>query len=147
MELDDLRSFIGWAEAGGISAAARVLDQPKSSVSRSISRLEGVLGVVLFERAARLFRLTDAGTAFLPHAKRVLLEADEAASAIGRFGAEPRGLVRVKATYSITEKLISPMLSEFLEKYPAIKVALNVENRRTDMLAEEADLVINVSSG
>lgn len=146
IELDDLRFFVRTAELGGVSVAARALDAPKSSVSRSLSRLEARLGAALFERSARDLKLTEAGEVFLPRARRVLAEVDEAEGAVAGLRGAPRGLLQVRATYSIAQELIAPMLPTFWRKYPEIKVALNVVNRRTDRLDDAADLVVRVGT-
>ena len=144
LELDDLHAFVRIAETGGVSAAARALDLPKSSVSRSLSRLETMLGTSLFERSARDLRLTESGEAFLPHARRVLADVDEAANALDNVLGTPRGLLRVKSTYSIAQELIAPMLPAFCSRYPKIRVALNAASRRDDTSGDEADLVIRL---
>ena len=91
IELDDLQCFLRVAEKGGVSAAARSLDAPKSSVSRSLSRLETNLGAALFDRCTGEVRLTEAGAALLPRARRVLADLDEAEDAVGSIAGEPRG--------------------------------------------------------
>ena len=57
MESVNLRAFIGIADEGGISAAARAIDAPESSVSHSLARLEESVGAVLIERHTRQLRL------------------------------------------------------------------------------------------
>ena len=77
MELEQLRHFIAAAEAGSFSAAARLLYISHSTVCRSVSALEEELGVRLFERTSRDFRLTRAGETLLPQARGLLDEADK----------------------------------------------------------------------
>ena len=77
MELEQLRHFIAAAEAGSFSAAARNLYISQSTVCRSVSALEEELGVRLFERSSRDFRLTEAGEALLPQAQGLLDAAEE----------------------------------------------------------------------
>ena len=72
MELEQLRHFIAAAEAGSFSAAARALYISHSTICRSVSALEEELGVRLFERSSRDFRLTEAGEALLPQAQSLL---------------------------------------------------------------------------
>jgi DNA-binding transcriptional LysR family regulator len=64
LDLADVRTFVQAVDAGGLSAAARLLAMPKSSISRALVRLEAALGVVLFERSSRGMRLSDAGDLF-----------------------------------------------------------------------------------
>lgn len=77
MELEQLRHFIAAAESGSFSAAARNLYISHSTVCRSVSALEEELGVRLFERSSRDFRLTQAGEALLPQAQGLLDAAEE----------------------------------------------------------------------
>ena len=77
MELEQLRHFLAAAEAGSFSSAARNLYISHSTVCRSVSALEEELGVRLFERSSRDFRLTEAGEALLPQAQGLLDVAEE----------------------------------------------------------------------
>ena len=144
MDFKDLRAFVRVADLKGISAAARSLKAPKSSVSRSLSRLEEDVSTVLVERSTRHLRLTDAGRLLYRHALRVLHDVEEAETALGLLSGVPRGTVRVGATYAVTQLLVAPMLPRFLAAYPEVRVVLDADNRRTDMLAEELDLMIRV---
>ena len=65
MNLNDLQTFALVAKHGTLTEAATVLDVPKSTVSRRITRLEDSLGVALFSRASRRIVLTQDGRAFL----------------------------------------------------------------------------------
>ena len=146
MELADLRAFARIADLGSVSAAGRSLTLPKSTVSRSLSRLEGVVGAVLVDRSSRHLRLTDAGALFRPHALRILADVDEAGTALDNFAGVPRGTLRVSAPFTFAVALVSPMLPAFLARYPEVRVVLVVENRIIDMPVEDADLVIRVGA-
>ena len=146
MELSDVRAFVHIAEYRGISAAARILRLPKSTISRSLSRLEKSFGSLLVERSTRHLRLTDTGVVFLPYANRIIADIDEAKAALDGFGGVPRGTLRINAPFTLAIGLISPMLPGFLEIYPEVSVVLDIENRIIDMPVEIADLVIRVGS-
>ena len=90
-------AFIRIAELRSISASARALGVPESSVSRSLVRLEDRLGIVLIERSTRNLRLTDAGRLFQMHALRILADVDEAEAAIGNLSDVPHGALRINA--------------------------------------------------
>lgn len=144
MELPEVRAFVRVAELKSVSAAARALGLPKSSVSRSLSRLEAALGSVLVERSTRHLRLTDAGLLFLPHARRILNDVDEAETALGSFKDVPRGELRVNAPQAFALGLLAPMLPGFLVRYPEVRLVLDVTDRQIDMPVEQADLVIRI---
>jgi DNA-binding transcriptional LysR family regulator len=61
MNWNDLRYFIALANGGSLSAAARRLKTEHTTVSRRVAALEADLGVRLFERNARHYRLTPEG--------------------------------------------------------------------------------------
>ena len=77
MELEQLRHFTAAAEAGSFSAAARSLYISHSTICRSVSALEEEIGVRLFERSSRDFRLTEDGEALLPQAQSLLDAAEK----------------------------------------------------------------------
>jgi len=78
MDIEDLRTFVEVADAGGVSPAARRLGVSKSIVSRRLFRLEAELGVQLLARTTRGAALTEAGVTFRDHAARVCAEIDVA---------------------------------------------------------------------
>ena len=121
------------------------MDAPKSCVSRSLARLETRIGAALFERSGRIFRLTDAGALLLPHARSIATAVDAAENVLSDLHGTPNGLLRVKATYSLAQAVIAPMLPNFWKRYPNVKVRLNDGNRRADLLADDADLVIGIA--
>ena len=74
MDLNRAASFVHVVESGGFTHAARALGVPPSSVSRSVAKLEGELGVTLLERTTRSIALTDAGRAFFERARDALAD-------------------------------------------------------------------------
>ncbi len=145
LDLLDIRAFARIADLKSISGAARALGAPKSSISRSLARLEIAVGSVLVERSTRHLRLTDAGTLFHQHALRILNDVDEAETALGSFSGAPRGTLRVNAPFTFAVGLLAPMLPAFLKRYPEVRVILDIENRLIAMPAEEADLVVRIA--
>jgi DNA-binding transcriptional LysR family regulator len=145
MELADIRAFARIADLGSVSAAARSLDLPKSTISRALARLEVAVGAMLVDRSTRHLRLSDARVLFRPYAMRILADVDEAGTALDSFAGVPRGTLRVSAPFTFVVAILSPMLPSFLACYPEVRVVLDVENRVIDMPLEEADVVIRVS--
>ncbi|MDI9690345.1 LysR family transcriptional regulator, partial [Burkholderia cenocepacia] len=69
VNLNDLYLFVQAVDAGSMSAAARRLDLPKSTVSKRVAELERTLGARLVHRTSRSFRLTPVGAEFFEHAR------------------------------------------------------------------------------
>lgn len=85
MELRHIRYFIAVAEEGNVTAAAeKRLHTAQPSLSRQLRDLEIEVGAPLFTRGARGVELTDAGRAFLVHARLSVSEAAEAVQAARR---------------------------------------------------------------
>ena len=144
MEISDLQVFVRIVECRSLSAAARIMRLPKSSVSRALSRLEAVVGAVLIDRSARPPRQTDAGATLHPHALRILADAEEAQAALNALGDAPRGVLKVNAGFTFAVGLLAPMLPNFLKCYPEVSVVLDVENRRIDIPTEEVDIALRI---
>jgi DNA-binding transcriptional LysR family regulator len=144
MEISDLQVFVRIVECRSLSAAARLMHLPKSSVSRALSRLEDVVGAVLIDRSARPPRPTDAGATLHPHAQRILADAEEAQAALDALGDVPRGVLKVNAGFTFAVGMLAPMLADFLKRYPEVSVVLDVENRRIDVAAEEVDIALRI---
>jgi len=143
-DLADLRAFARIADLGSLSAAARALGMPKSSASRSLARLEAAAGAALIERSTRHLRLTDAGRLLQRHARRILDDVGEAENALTGLIGVPRGTLRVSVGFTFAVGPLAPMLPEFLTRYPEMRVALSIDNRNIDLLAEEFDVAIRI---
>lgn len=125
--LDQLSIFAAVADCGGFSAAARRLKRSQSVVSYAIANLEDQLQVKLFERhGTRQPRLTEAGTALLMDARRVLsgLDGIRARTRALQQGLEAEVVVAVDPT--VPTQVLSPLLSAFEEDFPTVDIRLHV---------------------
>jgi hypothetical protein len=61
LDLNDFRYFVRIVECGGVTAASRNLNEPKSTVSHRLQQLETALGIRLVNRTSRSLGMTDAG--------------------------------------------------------------------------------------
>ena len=144
LDLSDLNAFARIADLGNMSAAARALNSPKSSISRSLSRLEIAAGAPLVERSTRHLRLTDAGHLMLRHARRILDDVGDAENAMSGFVGMPRGTLRVSTPFTFAAGPLAPLLPGFLARYPEVRVVLIVDNRMIDLQTEEVDVAIRI---
>lgn len=144
LDLANLRAFARIADLGSISAAARALRMPKSSVSRALVRLEEAVGSVLVERTTRHLRLTDAGLLLQRHAARILDDVGEAENALGGLVGHPQGDLRVSVPFTFAAGPLAHILPSFLERYPDIRVLLTIDNRVVDILGEDYDVAIRI---
>ncbi|WP_093206268.1 LysR family transcriptional regulator [Variovorax sp. YR750] len=143
MDIEELRTFVEVADAGGVSAAALRLGVSKSIVSRRLFRLEAELGVQLLARSTRGAALTEAGTTFRDHAARVCAEIDAARETILPAG-ELRGRLRVAVPFSLGPTHFAPILAEMARRHPRLHIQTCYSDRFVDLIAEGYDCAIRV---
>lgn len=121
MEIRQLSYFVKAAETLHFTEAAALLFVTQSTLSQQIKQLENELGMLLFDRIGKSVRLTEAGTVFLDHARKILLEIEKGKQAITDLNTSITGELKVGITYAFSS-LILPVLSPFIEKNPGIKI-------------------------
>lgn len=141
-DLNDIRFFASVVEQNGFSAAARLLNLPKSSVSRRVSRLEARLGMRLLERSTRRVRLTEAGSAYYARCKASLDDLELAEKDIARLRADPIGIVRVSCPTGLTQFSLARVIPEFLARYPLVRIQVLATNRAIDLVHDKIDVAI-----
>jgi DNA-binding transcriptional LysR family regulator len=143
LDIEELRTFVEVADAGGVSPAARRLGVSKSIVSRQLARLEAELGVQLLARTTRGAALTEAGTTFRDYAARVCAEIDAARETILPTG-ELRGRLRVSAPLTFGPIHFAPVLAEMARRHPQLHIHTSYGDRFVDLIAEGFDCAIRV---
>ncbi|EKJ94823.1 transcriptional regulator protein [Bradyrhizobium lupini HPC(L)] len=145
MELEDLRTFVEVADAGGVSAAAVRLGVSKSIVSRRLIRLESELSVQLVARSTRGASLTEAGIAFRDHAARASAEIQLAEETIFQ-GNALRGRLKVAVPLSSGAVHFAPVLNRIALHHPHLQIDASYSDRLVDLINEGFDCAIRVGS-
>lgn len=122
---DWLETFVAVADYGSFSGAALAIHRSQSRVSAHVASLEQALGAALFDRRHRPIELTDAGEAFLLHAKEALLCLEQGAAAIDSLTGVRRGRVVLGSHPSISAGFLPPILRGFSEAHPHVRVELS----------------------
>ena len=134
MEFHQLRYVCAVAETGSFSRAAERCQIAQPSLSQQVLKLEEDLGSKLFDRLGRSIRLTEAGRAFLPHARSILSQMESARSSVADTCADVRGSVAVGAIPTIGPYLMPRYTTAFARKYPEAK--LRIVEETTPVLVE-----------
>src|SRR5450830_1543469 len=140
--LTSIECFVASAEAGSFSAAARRLGLTSAAVGKNVARLESNLGVRLFQRSTRSLRLTEAGERFLQEVSGGLSSIQSAVANLASAGGQPAGVLKVSMGTGFGREYIVPLLSGFLERYPAISPDWHFDNRPVDLITEGFDAAI-----
>ncbi len=143
MDIEELRTFVEVADAGGVTPAARRLGVSKSIVSRRLARLEADVGIQLLARTTRGAALTEAGTIFRDYAARVCAEIDTARETILPAG-DLRGRLRIAAPLTFGPTHFAPVLAVLAQRHPQLQVQASYTDRLVDLIAEGFDCAIRV---
>jgi len=125
----ELSFFSILVEQGSLARAARELGLTGPAVSRRLSLLEQRLGVRLLARTTRRMSLTPEGELYLAEGRRILGEIDALEQTLNRSRAEPRGLLRIQATFGFGRRQLAPAVSEFIRLYPAVDIQLHLTDQ------------------
>ena len=136
--------FVEVAERRSFAEAARRLGRSPTAITRAIGELEARLGVRLLNRTTRAVGVTEAGERFLAGARRVLADLDEIERAAVGEGTAPRGELRVTAPILFGRLHVSPIMIEFLERFPDVSVALSLIDRSVDLVEEGLDVAVRI---
>lgn len=134
--------FTRSVDEGGFSAAARSLELTPSAVSKQVNRLEDRLGVRLLNRTTRRLSLTEEGRAFYERCKAILDDIEEAERLISNAQHTPRGTLRVNAPFALGRRQLVPLLPAFMNRYPQVRIELELNDRTVNILEEEIDVLI-----
>lgn len=143
-DLNEALVFVKVVELGSLTAAGRALGLPKTTVSRRLQALEDRLGARLLNRTTRRIGLTEAGSVYFEHCQHLAQELDEAESAVLQLQSGPRGWLRVSAPYSLGLFGLAPLLPEFHQRYPDIRLDLRLDNALVDLIGEGLDLALRI---
>ena len=143
MDVEELRTFVSVAEAGGVASAARKLGIAKSIVSRRLVHLEDEMGVKLIERTTRGTTLTEAGTTFRDYATKICAELDVAKETIQPTGSL-RGRLRIAAPLSFGPTHLSLIIADLAHRHPHLDVHTSYTDRIVDIVAEGFDCALRL---
>lgn len=130
-------------ELGSLSAAARALGMSRPMVSRYLEQMEQWAGTRLIHRSTRKLTLTAAGEKVLQKTRMLTQLSDEIAGQSER--AIPSGTLRVACAHFTAMQLISPLLPDFLARYPQLRLELDINNHPVSLIGERIDVAIRIT--
>ena len=144
--IDDVPIYIAVVEHNSLSAAARHLDISKSTVSKSLNRLEQALGIRLLERNSRNIRITSDGEVFYRHALLILEQVSEADAVMSGLTSTPSGKLVVALPMAFARECVAPRLGEFRQAYPRIDLEIIISSLPVDIIRDQIDVAVVVGS-
>jgi DNA-binding transcriptional LysR family regulator len=144
MDLNDWLIFAQVVEAGGLSAASRLLDVPKSTLSRRLTKLEDDFGSRLVIRRGRTFELTEAGRLFYQEARRLTEQVANSTERLSEGIQQEGGTLRMTAPKAPGGYFLGVWLAEFIQQYPHIHIELDLTDRTVNLYEQGYDLALRV---
>lgn len=142
MDTDTLRLFVLAADMLNISAAGRELGLAPSVASAWMTRLEKSVGADLLHRSTRKVALSMEGREFLPYARDIIAREDAARAALGQGQARVSGTLRFTAPSSFAQLYIAPILPDFLNDHPDVRLDLRLSDTQFDLIEGSFDLAL-----
>lgn len=139
-----MQVFVAVADTEGFAAAARKLYMSPPAITRTISGLEAHLGVVLFHRTTRQIKLTDAGKRYLEDCRRLLSDVAEAEQSVTGAHGTARGRLMITASSRFGYLHVTPLLLDFLERYPEVSVQTLFVDRVVNVIEEGFDVAVRI---
>ncbi len=140
-----MQVFNAVVDAGSFAGAAEKLDFSRGMATRYVAQLEGHLGVRLLNRTTRKLSLTEAGQDYYGRAAQILAMVAEAQSSVVQEASIPRGTLRVASSHAFGVRHLGWAITEYLQRYPGVKVDITLNDRMVDLVEEGFDIGIRVA--
>lgn len=145
MEIATLKLFVDIAKLGSLAAVARKREVDPATVSRNLAAFEAGLGVRLFQRSTRKLSLTPAGQDYLESIEGVVDQLELAQERARSQDTALAGTLRLTTSFALGQMRIVPLLRQFHDRYPKLKLELSFTDVNVDLVAERMDLAIRLS--
>ena len=119
-----LHAVLAVAEYNSFIAAAAFLRTSQPALTRTIKRVEDVLGVRLFDRSTRRVAITAAGKEFVAVAERMLNDLRISISSMREIGEEQRGQIIISSIMSVANGLLPAIVAKYRATRPGIEIIL-----------------------
>lgn len=130
-------------ELGSMSAAARALGISRPMVSRYLAEMEKCAGSRLVHRSSRRLTVTPAGEEILKKTRQICQLSDDVTSL--KEAATPSGTLRIACSHFIGVQIVSPVINDFLKRYPDLRIEMNINNHPVSLIGERIDLAIRIT--
>ncbi|GAW96727.1 MULTISPECIES: LysR family transcriptional regulator [Colwellia] len=144
-QLEDMALLVRIVDAGGIGKAAEQLNMAKSAVSKRLKELENRLGTQLLSRTTRKSALTEAGSLYYQRAITIIDEVAELNALTHGVKKSLSGTLKITMPLSFGLLHLTPVIDEFSQLHPKLKLHIDFVDRHIDLLAEGYELAIRIA--
>lgn len=138
--LGEIEAVIAISREGSFRRAALALGMSTTALSNAVAKLEANLGARLFNRTTRSVSLSEAGRTFVEQVTPALRDIQNAMAGVRSQQQTPSGVLRINAFAAGAREIMSPLVFEFLRKYPDVHIDIVTEGKLVDIVADGFDL-------
>ena len=143
-QLHLINVFVAVVDAEGLAGAARKLGVSPPAVTRAINELESQLGVRLLTRTTRVVRVTEPGARYADDCRRILAELAQANASVAGMHSAPSGRLTLTAPVLFGAKFVTPIVTEYLQRYPGVNASCWFLDRVVNMVDEGMDVAVRI---
>ena len=143
-KLTQIEAFVDVAEKGSLSRAALGQHITPVMLGRRIDALEKRLGVKLMHRTTRHLTLTEQGTLYLDHCRKLLADLGHADKMVSAGRHRATGHLTVSAPAAFGRKHVAPHAAGFVRAHPDVQISFNLTDRVVDLVRDGYDVGIRI---
>jgi DNA-binding transcriptional LysR family regulator len=145
-QLFGIRVFCTVVELKSFTAAAQRLDISPTMTSKHVMQLERRLGTRLLNRTSRHLSLTEAGSAYFEHSRRMLEDLEGVEAVVSNAAVIPKGLLKISGPVWLGTPGFVSVLSDYRSRYPEVRLDVDLSGRMVNLVDEGFDLALRVSA-
>ena len=142
--LASMAAFVKTVESGSFAATASALGISPQMVAKHVAYLEARLGTRLLNRTTRKQHLTEIGKTYYERCKVALAEVDWADALADEARGKPRGRLRINAPVTFGAYTVTPLVANYLHRYPEVEVDLVLNDRFVDPIEDAFEAVFRI---
>ena len=145
-KIKQMEAFVGAVEYGSFARAANAQGITPAMLGRHVDALEKRLGVRLLHRSTRALALTEEGTLFLEHCRKLFADLERAEELMAASRQSAIGHLRVSAPAGFGRRHVAPHGPAFLERHPKVRLSFDLDDRVVELAREGYDLGIRIGA-
>ena len=143
-KVKQMTAFVDAVDKGSLARAALGQNITPVMLGRRIDALERRLGVKLLHRTTRHLTLTESGSVFLEHCRRLLAELDMVETIVSEGRDQASGHLIVSAPAAFGRLHVAPHAPAYLAANPNVQISFNLTDHVVDLVREGYELGIRI---
>jgi DNA-binding transcriptional LysR family regulator len=139
-----IRLFVRVVELGSFSKAAAELGIGQPAATKQVARMEQQLGARLLHRSTHGVTPTEIGSLYYEKCRLIAHQVQEAETVAALLQSQVSGGLRVSTSVAFGQRVLSPLLMQFMKDNSGLQIDLNVDDRYVDLIEQGVDLAVRM---